>query len=922
MNHQQELLNFVSEIEDGIFFLDQNGLFTFCNQGWEEITKFSKNEILTKNWIDFFHEKDVSKAKEIEVNFPSSNQIDLFVLRIITKNQAVRYIQFFVSSIYEKETYLGARFIARDVSYREFSNRFRKAEHFLMQEIALGKTHSQLNESVGDILTELYESQFIDYDKKGFIFLSFEINSDKKKFPHIYTTSSSDLIKQVSQSINELFHEAQIINNEKLDWIRDSLIKLANVHSLDVDFYEINNKYYELVGLTVFLGVSDEVIGILFDSIQDIGRLLTLSQEQARMAKIRIQRKRKLESLVHLRTKELEEEIIVKEEKERLLQLSEEYFRKTFEDALHGIAILNPNYEIEDVNQSFAKITGYKRDELFRKKFTDLIHKDFLEKDLKLLEELLIGGLPGFEHEEKYIHKSSEDIWILSSITLMKDGHGNILNILLQIIDVTDKKKAEEEIVQAKNLAEKLNASKTEFLANMSHEIRSPLNAIIGFSHVVKNLINKNESVDKITSYMDNIELSSNNLASIINDILDLSKIEAGKHELSEDWFSPEQVVKNAYNICKAQAIEKKLLYNYELSSSIPEKLFGDNTKLTQVLLNLIGNAIKFTDSGNSVVVKAGMDNDKLTMSVVDQGIGIDKKNLDAIFNPFEQVDSSTTRNYGGTGLGLSITKSLVELMNGKIEVFSEVNKGSTFTVSFTFDKKKAEKVHSYDDNMDYSTMIKNVKILIVDDNEINHEVLKGVFEGFEVQLLHAYNGYECLEITEKELPDIILMDFHMPDIDGTEVTKKLKSSSVTSTIPILGVSADAFKSSMMQALDSGMVGYVTKPIDFNLLFRLMAEELSQNTNATEPHDASENDDSIDTLIADKLFDHIDKLINYEIYETEKLMYVLDEIDKLVSDQQMTSFRTLLSTLKEAVLSGDEDLLSVTVSKMKKAVVK
>ena len=147
MNHQQELLNFVSEIEDGIFFLDQNGLFTFCNQGWEEITKFSKNEILTNNWIDFFHEKDVSKAKEIEVNFPSSNQIDLFVLRIITKNQAVRYIQFFVSSIYEKETYLGARFIARDVSYREFSNRFRKAEHFLMQEIALGKTHSQLNES-------------------------------------------------------------------------------------------------------------------------------------------------------------------------------------------------------------------------------------------------------------------------------------------------------------------------------------------------------------------------------------------------------------------------------------------------------------------------------------------------------------------------------------------------------------------------------------------------------------------------------------------------------------------------------------------------------------------------------------------------------------------------------------------------------
>ncbi|MBG16641.1 MAG: hypothetical protein CL853_09855 [Crocinitomicaceae bacterium] len=921
MDHQQELLNFVSEIEDGIFFIDQKGVFTFCNQGWEEITSFSKEEIATKNWLDFFHQEDIDKAREIELNFPNAQKIDLFVLRIVTKDFAVRHIQFFVSSIYDNNTYLGARFIARDVSFREFSSSLRKAEHFLMQEIALGKTHSQLNESVGDILIELYESQFIDYTNKGFVFLSFEINSDKKKFPHIYSTSDSPLIKRVNQSINDLFSEAQIINNDKLELIKESLIKLANINSLDIDFYEINNKYYELVGLTVFLGVSDEVIGVLFDSIQDIGRLLTLSQEQARMAKIRIQRKRKLESLVHLRTKELEEEIIVKEEKERLLQLSEEYFRKTFEDALHGIAILNPNYQIEDVNQSFAKITGYKRDELFKKKFTDLIQKDFLAKDLKLLEELLNGGLPGFEHEEKYIHKSSKDIWILSSITLMKDGQGNVLNILLQIIDVTDKKKAEEEILQAKNLAEKLNASKTEFLANMSHEIRSPLNAIIGFSHVVKNLISKNESVEKITNYMDNIELSSNNLASIINDILDLSKIEAGKHELSEDWFSPEQVVKNAYNICKAQAVEKKLLYNYEISSSIPEKLYGDNTKLTQVLLNLIGNAIKFTDSGKIVVVKADMDNENLILSVIDQGIGIDEKNIEAIFNPFEQVDSSTTRTYGGTGLGLSITKSLVELMNGTIQVRSKVNQGSTFTVSFFFDKKKTEKVQIFGDDVDYSLIIKNFKVLIVDDNEINHEVLKGVFESFDLEILHAYNGYECLDITEKELPDIILMDFHMPDIDGTEVTKQLKSSSITSSIPILGVSADAFKSSKMQALDSGMVGYVTKPIDFNLLFKLMAEHLPvSKVNNQEDSKYVEIDNNLDSSLKEDILSCIDKVVNYEIYETEKLMIVVDELDKLISDQQFVSLNQLTTDLKEAVLSGDQTLLTNIANNVKEVI--
>ena len=247
------------------------------------------------------------------------------------------------------------------------------------------------------------------------------------------------------------------------------------------------------------------------------------------------------------------------------------------------------------------------------------------------------------------------------------------------------------------------------------------------------------------------------------------------KHELSEDWFNPEQVVKNAYNICKAQAVEKELFYNYEIPSTLPAELFGDNTKLTQVLLNLIGNAIKFTDNKKNVVVKVEMDDLNLILSVVDQGIGIDQKNIEAIFNPFEQVDSSTTRTHGGTGLGLSITKSLVELMKGEISVSSKVNEGSTFKVSFPFKQKGRKSTKELNQDIDYTSLIKDVKILIVDDNEINHEVLKGVFEDFEISLFHAYNGFECIEITKQEIPDLILMDFHMPDIDGTEVTKRLK---------------------------------------------------------------------------------------------------------------------------------------------------
>lgn len=918
MNHQEELVKFVSEIEDGVFFIDQKGYLTFCNEGWENITCFSKSELFSKNWVDLFHDEDLEQAKEMSKNLPKSKNIDLFVLRIIANNSAVRHVQFFASSIFKNNKYIGSRFIARNVSLREFSNSFRKAEHTLMQEIALGSTHSQLNESVGNHLTNLYESQFIEYSNTGFVFLSFEINPEKKKFPHIYSTVDSSLINKLNNVINELFQEAQIIDFKRLENIKFALSALAKKFNLEIRFYDIKNKYNELVGLSVFLGYSDDVIDVLFDSIEDIGRLLTLSQEQARMSKIRIQRKRKLESLVHLRTKELEEEIIVKEEKERLLQLSEEYFRKTFEDALHGIAILNPNYKIEDVNQSFAKITGYKRDELFEKNFTDLIVKDFLKEDLKMLEELLKGDLPGFEREEKYIHKSKKDIWVLSSVTLMKDAQGNILNILLQIIDITGKKEAEEEILQAKNNAEKLNASKTEFLANMSHEIRSPLNAIIGFSHVVKNLINKNESAEKITKYMNNIELSSNNLASIINDILDLSKIEAGKYELSEDWFNPEQVVKNAYNICKAQAVEKDLFYNYEIPSTLPAELFGDNTKLTQVLLNLIGNAIKFTESKKNVITRVEMDGTNLILSVIDQGIGIEQKNIEAIFNPFEQVDSSTTRSHGGTGLGLSITKSLVALMRGEIKVISKVNEGSTFKVSFPFKHKKRKSTKEFNQDLDYSTLIKNVKVLIVDDNEINHEVLKGVFEDFEISLFHAYNGVECIEITENEMPDIILMDFHMPDIDGTEVTRRLKKSFSTASIPILGVSADAFKSSKKQALESGMIGYITKPIDFDLLFSLMVEYLPK---VKEIDEVKKSEDlPLNSEVKEKINNCISAIKKHEIYETEKLMNIVSEIEIIINKSSSNLLIKLPSQLKEAVLSGEEKILKELALKIKKII--
>ena len=256
--------------------------------------------------------------------------------------------------------------------------------------------------------------------------------------------------------------------------------------------------------------------------------------------------------------------------------------------------------------------------------------------------------------------------------------------------------------------------------------------------------------------------------------------------------------------------------------------------------------------------------------------------------------------------------------MKGEIKVTSKVNEGSTFKVSFPFKQKKRKDVKELNKDVDYGALIKNVKVLIVDDNEINHEVLKGVFEDFEISLFHAYNGFECIEITDKEMPDIILMDFHMPDIDGTEVTRRLKKSFSTASIPVLGVSADAFKSSKTQALESGMVGYITKPIDFDLLFSLMVEYLPK----VESNDGAETleDPPLKPAVKEKINTCISAIKKHEIYETEKLMNLVAEIEKVITSSASNSLIGLVPKLKEAVLSGEETVLNKLTLKIKKII--
>jgi len=382
------------------------------------------------------------------------------------------------------------------------------------------------------------------------------------------------------------------------------------------------------------------------------------------------------------------------------------------------------------------------------------------------------------------------------------------------------------EIIEAeKEKAEASEKAKHQFLANMSHEIRTPMNAIKGMTDI---LIRRNPKEDQ-KEYLDGIKQSSDSLLIIINDILDISKIEAGKVELENEPFSVNELVNNVHTIMQFKAEEKGL----ELKKDIPiEELNvnGDATRLRQILINLIGNAIKFTDKGLvTTTIKSDKVDDilKLHFTVSDTGIGIDDDHLNKIFKSFEQAYSDTSRKFGGTGLGLSISKKLVELHNGKIWVESEKGKGSRFhfTIAYTMAAKKVESTYVETTNTSIAAGLKGINILLVEDNQFNavvaQEELEDAIEEVKVEL--AENGAIAVEKLRSSHFDIILMDVQMPTMNGYEATKAIRAfHNEKAHIPIIAMTANVLKEEVDLCYQAGMNDFIGKPFDTAELLQKM----------------------------------------------------------------------------------------------------
>jgi PAS domain S-box-containing protein len=507
------------------------------------------------------------------------------------------------------------------------------------------------------------------------------------------------------------------------------------------------------------------------------------------------------------------------------ITVSKSYVDNIIKSMNDALIVIGSERKIETVNQATLDLLHYKEEELIGKPLNILTSK----QDLVSNETLISGRLfnePVTNFEMTFINKRKGKIPVLFSSSLIKEEE-DITGIVCVVRDITQRKRAEEELKKAKEAAETASKAKSVFLANMSHELRTPLNAILGYADILKR--QTTGTPDALDNGLKIIQRSGDHLLTLINDILDLAKIEAGRLELNPEPFHLPAFLREIIDIIRTRAESRGLSLNYEELSPLSEIVLGDETRMRQVLLNLLGNAVKFTERGEVTLRVKGEEVSSflnLHFEVEDTGIGIHSQRLTGIFQPFEQVSNPRQRS-DGAGLGLAISRQIVELMDSSLHVKSELGTGSTFWFEVTLpvlEIFEQEKVPPDREVTGYEG--KRLRLLVADDYEVNRSMLDKMLSplGFEVKT--ANDGEEAVAIADKWKPDLILMDMVMPVMTGFAATQEIRKHQELDRPFIIAVSASVLEKDEEMSRIAGCDAFLPKPVKLNRLLDLLEKHL------------------------------------------------------------------------------------------------
>ncbi len=486
-------------------------------------------------------------------------------------------------------------------------------------------------------------------------------------------------------------------------------------------------------------------------------------------------------------------------------------FKESMEHLLRQRDVITP-----DINLHGIPITDEMKQSLLKN-----ISKCLLGEQFTVLEQI------SFSNDPKKIIP-----WYETTFNPIIDSTGEVSGVAIYSKDVSENKKIVFDLMHAKNEAVAAVQAKSEFLSNMSHEIRTPMNAIIGLTELLLEEPLEINQLENIKS----IKYSADNLLVIINDILDFGKIEAGKVRFENIDFNLASRIEELRKTFEHRTKEKGLAFVISYDKNVPPNVKGDPYRLNQILFNLVGNAIKFTPTGQvSIAIKAIKNGKTMSLEfiVTDTGIGIPENQQAKIFESFTQANTETTRKYGGTGLGLSITKNLIQLQGGSISVKSKIGQGTSFIVSIPFDIGSTEKIEKEMEKLDQYADLSALKILLVEDNLMNQFVAKQFFKKWNNELIIANNGDEAISILKERADlNLVLMDLQMPEMSGfqaAEIIRGNKTAVLNSNIPIIALSADAFIETRRKVIEAGMNDYVTKPFKPEELYNKIIKHTNQN---------------------------------------------------------------------------------------------